>query len=155
MTASSGALGQPSIPSATLGKPQRPKNATPLTPSDFKTMARTRLREAKILLQKKEYGGAVYLCGYSIEFALKARICRTFGWPEYKISKGYETFKTHELEVLLDLSGIRPKINRKYFAEWSAVDFWWSELRYEPISKIDPQVATDMISAAGKLLIVM
>lgn len=45
--------------------------------ADLKATARARLRDAQVLLRGKRLDGAVYLCGYAVEIALKARICRT------------------------------------------------------------------------------
>lgn len=44
--------------------------------SDFQTLAETRLQEAKSLLDNGHYSGAYYLCGYAIEYALKACIAK-------------------------------------------------------------------------------
>jgi hypothetical protein len=40
--------------------------------ADFQKLATIRLAEEKILLRNKQYAGAYYLAGYSIECALKA-----------------------------------------------------------------------------------
>lgn len=40
-------------------------------------IARARIEDAKVLVHSKRYDGAVYLCGYAVEIALKVRICRT------------------------------------------------------------------------------
>ena len=45
--------------------------------NDIKDIARARLQDADILLTSGRYDGAIYLCGYAIELALKARICQT------------------------------------------------------------------------------
>lgn len=119
----------------------------------LKELARERLKEAQILFRRKKYDGAAYLCGYAIELALKARICRTLKWTEYKVGKGYESFKTHDLTILLDLSGQRPRITApKYMGEWSYVRPWKPEYRYEPVGHITQQRASDMIEAAKVLL---
>jgi hypothetical protein len=43
----------------------------------------SRLKDAKALLAAKRYDGSVYLCGYSVEIGLKARICRTLKWDGF------------------------------------------------------------------------
>jgi HEPN domain-containing protein len=43
--------------------------------SELRKIARGRLKDAEVLLTAKRYDGAIYLCGYAIETALKARIC--------------------------------------------------------------------------------
>src|SRR5687767_12327213 len=125
----------PTPPSPAPVIPQKKKKVPGADPAQFRALARERLREAQILFTSGKFDGAAYLCGYAIEFALKARICRTLKWTEYKIGKGFESFKTHDLNDFLFLSGIRPKIiSPKYIAEWSAVFVEWNEhLRYAPI----------------------
>jgi len=59
--------------------------------------------------QRGRLEGSAYLSGYVVELALKARICRTLKWrgfPEKRNEfEGLQTFKTHDLDVLLSLSG--------------------------------------------------
>ncbi len=87
-------------------------------PNVLKSISRARLSDAKVLLEAKRYDGAVYLCGYAVELALKARICRTLRWsgfPETQSDfRGLLSVKTHDLEILLRFSGIEPRIKKKY-----------------------------------------
>src|SRR6266699_6922413 len=96
-----------------------------IVPNVLKSISRARLRDAKVLLTAKRYDGAVYLCGYAVELALKARICKTLRWagfPELQHEfKGLGSVKTHDLEVLLKFSGIEPRIKKQYLAPWSVV----------------------------------
>ena len=46
-------------------------------------LAKSRLQESEILFSKRKYDVAVYLCGYAMELALKARICKTLKWSEF------------------------------------------------------------------------
>ena len=48
--------------------------------SDLYSTAREYLPAAKLLRTGKSYDVAIYLCGYAVEIALKARICRTLNW---------------------------------------------------------------------------
>ena len=74
--------------------------------SDLRRVARSRLQEAQILFDAGRYDAAVYLCGYAVELALKARICMGLGWKEYPTPKEkYKSFYVHDLDVLLHLSG--------------------------------------------------
>ena len=78
--------------------------------NELRKIARTRLKEAEVLYQNKKYDGAIYLCGYAIEAVLKARICRTLKWTGFPQSRSefqsYQSFRTHDLDILLNLSGI-------------------------------------------------
>ncbi len=51
------------------------------TRNELKELAKLRLAEAEKLCDAGYYDGAAYLCGYAVEFALKARICR-LTWRE-------------------------------------------------------------------------
>ena len=44
--------------------------------SDFQWLAKTRIREAKALLDNGLFDGAYYLAGYAVECALKACIVK-------------------------------------------------------------------------------
>lgn len=54
-----------------------------ISTKDLKAIARARLRDAHLLLRAKRFDGAFYLCGYAVELALKARICRTLKWAGF------------------------------------------------------------------------
>ncbi len=46
----------------------------------LRNTAREYLRAAKLLRTRRSYDASVYLCGYAVEIALKACICRTLNW---------------------------------------------------------------------------
>lgn len=127
--------------------------------NDLRKISKARLKDSEVLYQNKRYDGSVYLCGYAIEIALKARICRTLKWTEFPLSrKDFEnlsSLKTHNLDTLLRLSGIEDKIRSKYFAEWSFVAAWEPEVRYKAIGTATPREASDMLEAARILLRVL
>jgi len=122
---------------------------------DLRKIAQARLKDADILLASRRYDGAIYLCGYAIELALKARICQTLKWPGYPSTTGefrdYQSFRTHDLDVLLHLTGREQKIKTNYFAEWSAVARWNPAARYQPIGTARNADAQLMISSAKTL----
>jgi hypothetical protein len=60
------------------------------TRQELKDLTRLRLREAEALFQAACYNGAVYLGGYAVEAALKARICRLLGAENYPDSGKYK-----------------------------------------------------------------
>lgn len=127
-----------------------------LTRDELLKIARARLRDAEVLFRSRRYDGAMYLCGYAIEIKLKARICRTLHWNEYPATKrGYQSFKIHDLDMLLHLSGVESKIKSNFFAEWSAVVVWDPSARYKPIGSASKQDAKLMIESAKTLLRVL
>jgi HEPN domain-containing protein len=122
----------------------------------LRQLARARLADAEALHRARRYDGASYLAGYVVELALKARICRTLKWlgfPE-KSSEfgGLQSFKTHDLDVLLRLSGREQYIKLNLFPEWTVVSQWNPEARYQPVGSASAQAVRQMLAAARKLL---
>jgi hypothetical protein len=66
--------------------------------------------------------------------------------------KGLQSVKTHDLEILLRLSGVEPRVKSKYLAEWSAVADWDPEKRYQTTGQFTLQEANAMIAATEKLM---
>jgi len=123
---------------------------------EMRKIAEARLEDAEVLAQKNRFEGAIYICGYAVEIGLKERICKKLkwqGWPSGgKEFKGYEKFKTHDLDVLLNLSGMEEYIKTKLFKEWSAVAGWDTQTRYNAIGTALKVDADLMISSAKELL---
>lgn len=122
-------------------------------------IARARLEDAKTLLAASRFDGATYLCGYAVEVALKTRICRTLNWLEFPSTnsefQAYRSFQTHELEVLLRLSGQEARVKQHHFALWNAVANWKAESRYNAIGTAQQGDSGAMIQAAEALLAVL
>jgi hypothetical protein len=130
-----------------------------ISTKDLKTIARARLRDAQALLLAKRFDGAFYLCGYAVELALKARICRTLKWAGFPDSgsefKSKQSVRTHDLEVLLMFSGIEPRIRAKHSDEWAVVVGWNPEIRYGAVGSSPPRGAANMIACTQRLLEVL
>ena len=124
--------------------------------AELRKIARARLKDAEALFQLRRYDGAIYICGYALEIALKARICRTLHWPGYPVSRSefeqYQSFRTHNLDVLLRLSGIENRIRAEFVAEWVAVAAWDPEARYRPVGTATMPDAGLMIESTKRLL---
>lgn len=124
--------------------------------TELRKIARERLKDAKVLLKSGRYDGAIYLGGYVVEIALKNQICKTLKWKGFPQSRGefqnFQSFKTHNLDVLLSLSGVEDKIKTAYIAEWSVVVSWDPEARYNVIGTASKSDAELLIEAAEKLL---
>jgi hypothetical protein len=122
----------------------------------LRVIAAARLEDARHLLAAGRFDGAVYLCGYAVELALKARICDTLGWlgfPETsKEFQPYQSLKTHSLEILLTFTGQQQRIKTDHLVEWSAVTVWDPESRYKPIGTVQEAEAERMINSAATLL---
>jgi hypothetical protein len=126
---------------------------------NLRKIARERLKESEILYDQKKFDGALYLCGYAVETALKARICRTLKWTGFPSTKGefqpFQSFRTHDLNVLLKLSGIETMIVGKYVREWSTVQEWDPEMRYQSVGATGRTAALEIIGATKILLKVL
>jgi len=127
-----------------------------LAKSDLRKISKARLSDAAALRRARKYDGAVYLCGYAVEIALKARICRTLRWSGWPDSKGEwaccASLKTHSLDVLLRFSGVEDRIKTDFFAEWSAVAQWDPETRYKAVGHATKEDALLMIASARRLV---
>src|SRR5438309_9850942 len=124
--------------------------------TELRKIARERLKAAEALVTAGRYDGAIYLDGYVVEIALKSRVCKVLKWKTFPQTRGefqnFQSFKTHDLDVLLSLSGAEDKIKTRYFAEWSAVATWDPEARYNPIGSASRTDAELLVEAARKLL---
>jgi hypothetical protein len=130
-----------------------------LSRAELRKIARTRIAEARKLFDARRYDGAVYICGYGVECALKARTLTTLRWPGFPETKKefeqFQSFRTHNLETLLSLSGRKPKVSTTYAVEWSGVAKWDPELRYTRIGTANRATAQFMIQCAERLLRVL
>ncbi len=119
-----------------------------LLKSELKRIAKERLADAETLFKAGRFDGATYLCGYVMEIALKLRVCKTLKWESFPESKkefeGLASFKTHDFDNLLHLSGIEGEVKELYLLEWSTVKTWNPELRYNRV------VSMNRVETLGK-----
>ena len=105
-----------------------------LSVGELRSISGTRLEDAQTLFTAGRYDGVVYLCGYAVELALKARICETLNWDGYPSTnrefRDYQSFRTHDLKVLLRLSGEESRIIESMRDTWRAVSNWNPDIRY-------------------------
>ena len=103
------------------------------THQELRALVTLRLREAEALFAAELYDGCVYLCGYVVELALKARICAILNIGEYPDRRPH--FKTHDFDELKLLSGLEREItveNPILLQNWSVATEWKPEWRYQP-----------------------
>lgn len=129
-----------------------------LTRSELLRIARARLLDAKVLFEGRRYDGAVYVCGYALEIYLKARICKTLRWAGFPETRNefdqLQSFKAHDLEILLRLAG-RERIKTRHIADWSIVEKWRPESRYNRLGSANKIDAKNMIDATERLMRVL
>lgn len=128
-----------------------------LDTTTLRLLSAERLEDARALLTAGRNEGAIYLCGYAVELALKARICETLGWSRFpetgRDAADYRSFRTHDLGVLLYLSGIHERIAVGMKQDWDIVAKWNPELRYSPPgADLEMPTAEVMIPAAERIL---
>jgi HEPN domain-containing protein len=114
-------------------------------------ISRIRRREARALLKAGHYAGAYYLAGYSIECALKACIAKQTERHEFPNKKLAMDAYTHNIEILLNLSGLAPhfhqevEANTTFAVNWAVVKDWSEQSRYD--SSVSEIQARDLYSA--------
>jgi len=123
-----------------------------ITSIDLQQLARLRLSEAEALYEAGFYDGCSYLCGYAVELALKACICKTLSLSEYPEKELGKAFLTHDFDALQLLSGLRSQIaaernaSIQFNSNWSLCTTWKPEQRYV-ISGKTQQDALDLLDA--------
>ena len=126
---------------------------------DLRRIAKARVADSEVLFRQRRYDGALYLCGYAVEIGLKARICQTLKWMGYPETRGefqeLQSFKVHNLDILLRLSGVEQRIKTRHMVDWSIVGSWAPEARYKPVGSATRNEAKDMIEATRNLLRVL
>jgi hypothetical protein len=110
----------------------------PIYRRDFRTLAELRVEEARVLLRNRRQLGAYYLAGYAVECALKACIAKQrkkFDFPPKR--RNIDRMYSHDLDILLDVSGLEPQLKREiaanpdFAANWNTVRDWNAESRYQ------------------------
>jgi HEPN domain-containing protein len=127
--------------------------------ADLLAIAEARLKDANVLLANDRTDSAVYICGYVVELALKARICKTLNWRGFPETRSefehFASFKTHRLNILLTLSGQELRIKTDHLTDWSSVESWYPEMRYRTVGQADPVKVAVMLTSAENLLEVL
>ena len=119
--------------------------------NDLQNLSRLREKEAKVLLDNGCFAGAYYLLGYAVECALKACIAkqiRRYDFPDLTLVRDSYT---HNLEKLLNLSGLKNDLQREFRTHpnlevnWTTVKDWSEQTRYNNV--ISENSARDFYSA--------
>lgn len=93
---------------------------------DFDVLTQKRIDDAEALYSSARYDGAIYLCGYALEYSLKSQICVHNEWSEFTPLREERTFTTHELDELLKLSGKENAVQSRVNREWIYVKDRWN-----------------------------
>lgn len=121
--------------------------------SDFQQLTELHLQHAKALLDAQLYSGAYYMCGYVVECALKACICKNtaqfdfFPHPDKVVRNAW----SHDFKRLIGVAGLQDQFRLARSADplldvnWNEIDGWSEDSRYE--SKKDHQAAENLFGA--------
>jgi hypothetical protein len=107
--------------------------------SVYRQAAIARLAEAEYL-KEAHPAGAIYLGGYVVECMLKWAICQRRGviyledLPDPKTADRVTGTRGHDLDFLLDTSGLRPLLESDHELEemFNQIAVWSVTLRYNP-----------------------
>lgn len=104
---------------------------------DLRTMARIRLKEARVLFKNKCYDGAYYLAGYAVECGLKACIAKKTKKYDFPDKKTVQGSYTHDFLTLVQMADLEDKLNSVLAADaqfrqnWMIVKGWKEVSRYQ------------------------
>jgi hypothetical protein len=124
-----------------------------LNRSDFQQLAEDHLRHAKALLDAQLYSGTYYMCGYVVECALKACICKKTNQFDFHPSpEASRAAWSHDFEKLIRAADLESEINaareldRALDVKWESVENWSPNSRYEPHGQPEAQLILDAVA---------
>jgi len=106
---------------------------------DLKKLCEMRLEDAFVLMRSQRHSAAYYLSGYAVECGFKAVIARSFRQGVIPSKQLVNRVYTHDLGVLLELSGLKPQFDAQanavsfFRGSWAIVSAWRESSRYEII----------------------
>jgi HEPN domain-containing protein len=124
-----------------------------VTRNDFKRLARLRLKEVKALLDAGYYSGAYYLCGYVVEYGLKA--CITKRAKQYEFPPDPDTVRrcySHNYDNLVKAAELGQELKEQvdgdhdFRKNWTAVSQWSEQTRYLVISEPEARALFKSVS---------
>ena len=128
-----------------------------MTRDDLQNISKLRIKEAKVLLDHGCFAGAYYLLGYAIECALKACIAKQIKRYDFPDRKLVNDSYTHDLEKLLNISGLKAEFqrelqtNQSLAVNWAVVKDWSEQSRYSTgISEIMARDFHSAVTARGQ-----
>ena len=126
--------------------------------ADLRRIAEERILDAKALLDGKRWELAYYATGYAVECALKSCVLSRMiftGWV-FEEKWQAEKCRTHDLDALISLAGLRDELNAKlqassangtpFVAYWPTTVQWKVSSRYEAKTEMDARKLYEAIS---------
>jgi HEPN domain-containing protein len=105
--------------------------------AQLENIAEAKLLDAMAAYELERYDLALDCCGYAVEIALKAAICKHQGWPEFPHTDAEfnahphcQRYKNHVFRRLIPGTGIT--IPPHLSVQWTLVSTWRPDSRYNP-----------------------
>lgn len=124
--------------------------AAAIQKADLDQLAVDRLADAEALHSAGRNDGAVYLCGYVLEYSIKSCICKHNNWQSYTPLQESRGFSIHNLGELIKLTGREDKINANCQPDWLFVKRWDPTDRYKIVSW-SPEDCQSFIDSTKKI----
>jgi hypothetical protein len=119
--------------------------------TDLQRLSNSRIREAKILFDAREFSGAYYLAGYAVECALKACFAKGVKRYDFPDKTGAGKVFTHRLQDLVRIANLDAEIDAarksdpQFLARWDLVCSWTEESRYSTWTRNEAEAILDAI----------
>jgi hypothetical protein len=121
--------------------------------SDFQELAELHLQHATALLDAELYSGAYYICGYVVECALKACICKRMNQFDFHPSpEESRAAWSHDFEKLIRAAELESELKAARAADldldvkWESVENWSPNSRYERHGEPEARLILDAIA---------
>jgi len=121
----------------------------------LRTLASSRLAEARVLLENKLWTGAYYMTGLAVECALKSSLAGEVKEHDFPDKDFVNAMYVHNLERLFKLNGalwvaLQTDMNadQKLSVNWSTVKDWEDGKRYSIVGELEARALYDASTEA-------
>ena len=122
----------------------------------LRTLAGSRLEEARVLLENDLWTGAYYMAGLSVECALKSCLAGEVKEHDFPDKDFVNAMYVHNLEKLFKLNGALwvalqadMKAHQQLNINWSTVKDWDDGKRYAIVEELEAKALYDSATEAG------
>jgi HEPN domain-containing protein len=127
-----------------------------LNRNTLRTLAGSRLEEARVLLENGLWTGAYYMTGVAIECALKSCLASAVKEHDFPDKEFVNAMYVHNLEKLFKLNGALwvalqtdIKTDPKLSVNWSTVKDWDDSKRYDIVEELAASAMFEAATTAG------
>ncbi|MGB8885084.1 MAG: DNA-binding protein [Candidatus Korobacteraceae bacterium] len=132
-----------------------------LNRNTLRTLAASRLEEARVLLENNLWTGAYYMTGLAVECALKSCLASAVKEHDFPDKRFVNDMYDHDLEKLFKLNGALwaalqadMKTAARLNVNWSTVKDWDDDKRYDVVEELEArglyEATTDASSGVMK-----